>query len=49
MDFEAFFEQASKLAIIVTFLAMLELIRQRMIKIKQSDLFGNIMIYGVEV
>ncbi|MFC1768006.1 segregation and condensation protein A [Candidatus Margulisiibacteriota bacterium] len=48
VKFESFFEGASKLTIIVTFLAMLELIRQKLIKIKQSGLFGGILIYGAE-
>jgi len=47
VKFEDFFADASKLAIVVMFLAMLELIRQKLIKIRQDALFGGIFIYGM--
>jgi segregation and condensation protein A len=43
--FEALFRQgASRLEIIVTFLAMLELIRQRRIRVWQPQVFGEILV-----
>lgn len=47
--FEALFRQgASRLEIIVTFLAMLELIKQRRIRVRQPQVFGEILVSLVE-
>jgi segregation and condensation protein A len=43
--FEALFpERASRLEIIVTFLAMLELIKQRRLRVRQAQVFGEILV-----
>ena len=45
MVFDALFRDgASRLEIIVTFLAMLELIRRRRIRVRQSQVFGEIAV-----
>lgn len=47
--FEALFRMgASRLEIIVTFLAMLELIKQRRIRVRQPRVFGEILVMLVE-
>lgn len=43
--FQLFPEEATKIEVIVTFLAILELIRQKFIKIRQTKIFGEIDIY----
>ncbi|HLW58913.1 MAG TPA: segregation/condensation protein A [bacterium] len=49
VTFEALFlASASRLEIIVTFLAMLELIKQRRIRVRQPKVFGNILVMLVE-
>ena len=49
VTFEALFlASASRLEIIVTFLAMLELIRQRRIRVWQPKVFGDILVMLVE-
>lgn len=45
---ELFSEDATKIEVIVTFLAVLELIKKRIIKIRQSKIFGEIEIYLVD-
>jgi len=46
--FEALFpERASRLEIIVTFLALLELIKQHRIRVRQTEVFGEIMVMVV--
>lgn len=47
VDFYDLFKLESCLEIIVTFLALLELVRQKFILFKQENLFGNIIIYSV--
>lgn len=42
---ELFSEKISKLRVVVTFMALLELIRLRKVAIKQTNIFGKIMIY----
>jgi segregation and condensation protein A len=42
---ELFSKDSSKIEVIVTFLAILELIRQKFIKIKQTRIFGEIKLY----
>ena len=49
ISFDSLFTRFVKSEIIVTFLAILELIRQKQIKILQSEMFGEICIYGTEV
>jgi len=45
---EALFpERASRLEIIVTFLALLELIKQQRIRVRQKEVFGEIMVMAV--
>jgi len=44
--FEALFTKLTLLEVIVTFLAILELARQKLINIKQGQEFGSIMIFG---
>jgi segregation and condensation protein A len=46
LSFDSLFVRFVKNEIIITFLAILELIRQKLIKILQSDTFGEIYIYG---
>ena len=47
VPFEAFFTKLTKHEVIVTFLAILELARQKLIKITQGETFGSILIaYG---
>jgi len=48
ISFDSLFTRFVKTEIIVTFLAILELIRQKLIKILQSEMFGEICIYGTE-
>jgi biotin carboxyl carrier protein len=48
ISFDSLFTRFAKVEIIVTFLAILELIRQKSIKILQNETFGNIYIYGME-
>ncbi len=48
VPFEALFTRLVKLEVVVTFLAILELARQRLIQVKQSDTFGSILIFGRE-
>lgn len=43
---EKFFTRFIKLEVIVTFLAVLELVRQKQIRIKQGEIFGSIIIMG---
>lgn len=45
VPFEELFNRFAKLEIIVTFLALLELARQRRILIKQGGIFGSILIF----
>jgi segregation and condensation protein A len=47
LEFEALFERMVRIEIIVTFLAMLELIRQRAIRITQGKTFGSILLFAV--
>ncbi len=44
--FSLFPEGATKLEVIVTFLALLELIRQGQVRISQKRLFGEILVFG---
>ncbi len=44
-----FRDGASRLEIIVTFLAMLELIKQRLIRVRQPQVFGDILVVRVDV
>ncbi len=44
-----FRDGASRLEIIVTFLAMLELIKQRLIRVRQPQVFGDILVVLVDV
>ena len=46
LSFDSLFMRFVKNEIIITFLALLELIRQKLIKIFQGDTFGEIFIYG---
>jgi segregation and condensation protein A len=46
--FDLFASQTRKLVLVITFFAMLELIRLGHITVKQEGLFGEIMIYKVE-
>jgi len=48
ISFDSLFTRFAKVEIIVTFLAILELIRQKSIKILQNETFGNIYIYRME-
>ncbi len=49
MAFDALFRDgASRLEIIVTFLAMLELIKQRRIRVRQPQVFGEILVVVVD-
>jgi segregation and condensation protein A len=48
ISFDSLFTRFVKTEIIVTFLAILELIRQKLIKILQNEMFGEICIYGTE-
>jgi segregation and condensation protein A len=43
-----FRDGASRLEIIVTFLAMLELIKQRLIRVRQPQVFGDILLVRVD-
>lgn len=48
--FQALFRDgASRLEIIVTFLAMLELIKERRIRVRQPQVFGEILVVRVDV
>ena len=49
MGFDSLFTRYTKNEIIVTFLAILELIRQKLIRILQNEAFGEINIYALEV
>ncbi len=49
LGFTSLFVTFSKLEIIVTFLAVLELIKRKMIKILQNETFGEILIFWVAV
>jgi len=49
VPFEELFTRMNKLEVIVTFLAVLELARQRSIQIKQGAIFGSILIFGRKV
>jgi segregation and condensation protein A len=46
VPFEELFTRLDKLEVVVTFLAILELGRQRQVQIKQGDTFGSILIFG---
>jgi segregation and condensation protein A len=46
--FDLFASQTRKLVLVITFFAMLELIRLGHITVRQEGLFGEIMIYKVE-
>jgi segregation and condensation protein A len=46
VPFEALFTRLVKLEVVVTFLAILELARQRLIQIGQGEMFGSIKIFG---
>ncbi len=48
LRFDALFDRYVKAEIIVTFLAILELIKQKLIRILQNDMFGEIYIYTTE-
>jgi segregation and condensation protein A len=49
MRFEELFDdQTSRLELIVTFLALLELIRLRRVRVAQEGLFGEIRVYPAE-
>jgi len=48
MGFDSLFTRYTKNEIIVTFLAILELIRQKIIRILQNEAFGEIYIYGCD-
>lgn len=48
VEFESLFRQPTRLTVIITFLAMLELIRQKLISVKQDNLFDKILIFGRE-
>jgi segregation and condensation protein A len=45
ISFNSLFERFFKVEIIVTFLAILELMRQKLIKIMQNEAFGEIYLY----
>lgn len=45
---ELFEESASRLELVVTFLALLELIRLRRVRVAQEQLFGEIRVYPIE-
>lgn len=47
-DFKKLFKQGSRSDVIISFLAMLELVKQKDIEAEQSDLFGNITIKKIE-
>jgi segregation and condensation protein A len=47
IPFEDLFLRRTRLEIVVTFLAVLELTRQRIISIRQGKLFGQILIFSV--
>ncbi len=49
LEFTSLFVTFSKLEIIVTFLAMLELIKRKMIRIAQAEMFGEIIIVWTAV
>jgi len=49
LPFEELFTKFTKLEVIVTFLAILELAKQRLIFIKQGESFGSILIFGRKV
>jgi segregation and condensation protein A len=38
-------DKKSKMEVVITFLAMLELLKQRMIRVEQGDLFGDITLH----
>jgi segregation and condensation protein A len=46
VPFEALFTRLVKIEVVVTFLAILELARQRKISIRQGGSFGSILIFG---
>ena len=48
VSFESLFVRYIKAEIIVTFLAILELMKQKLVRIMQNDTFGEIYIYGTE-
>lgn len=48
IEFEALFTKLSLLEVIVTFLAILELARQKLANIRQGQKFGSIMIFAKE-
>jgi segregation and condensation protein A len=48
VSFESLFVRYIKAEIIVTFLAILELMKQKMVRIMQNDTFGEIYIYRME-
>ncbi len=48
MPFESLFKTKTKLEVVVTFLAVLELIRARKLVIKQEQMFGNIVLFAPE-
>ncbi|MFH1710422.1 MAG: segregation/condensation protein A [bacterium] len=48
ISFNSLFTRFSKIEIIVTFLAILELIRQKLIRILQNETFGDICLYAGE-
>ena len=49
VPFEELFTRLAKLEVIVTFLAILELARQRAIRIGQGERFGSILIFGSDI
>jgi len=48
LPFDQLFTRFVKFEVVITFLAILELARQRKIQIKQGDVFGSILIFGRE-
>jgi len=48
LPFEAMFLRKTKIEVVVTFLAVLELAKQRVIRITQGGRFGSIMIFSRE-
>jgi segregation and condensation protein A len=46
IDFVELVSEQPRLIIVVTFIAMLELIKNRKIMVRQSEQFGKIIIYG---
>lgn len=49
MIFESLFSLNSRIEVIVTFLALLELIRQKCVIIKQIEVFGSILLFPVNI